>query len=123
MPVLDATFLIDLERDPGRLQDLVRTLVADEDLVVPAQAAIEFACGTSDPAETLRKLREGFSFLPLDGEIALEAARLAKEASRDGVFPGWPDIQIAATARHLGMAILSRNARHFHALGIEVVGY
>lgn len=123
MPVLDATFLIDLERDPARFQELLLSIAMDEDLVVPAQAAIEFASGTTDPAEALRKIRDGFSFLPLDEEVSLEAARLAKRAWQAGIFPGWPDVQIAATASHLGMAVVTRNERHFKAMGVEVMAY
>jgi predicted nucleic acid-binding protein len=35
--------------------------------------------------------------------------------------PGFADIIIAATARHHGLTILSRNPRHFESLGVDVI--
>lgn len=66
-------------------------------------------------------LRQGFWIVPCDEEIALEAARLARTAHQEGRFPGWADVQIAATARHLGMPVVTRNPKHFEPLGVRVL--
>lgn len=124
MPVLDATFLIDLDRDPERHRVFLRELAeGSEELVVPVQAAIEFTAGLKDPAEGLRKVLTRFTLAPADEAVALEAARLAKASFMEGSFPGWPDIQVAATARRLGMSVVTSNRAHFEPLGIEVVPY
>lgn len=122
MPVLDTTLLIAADRGPAGMDDFLHELLAsDEPLLVPVQVAIEYGCGRMDPAEAMRKLREAFAVVPCGPDIALEAARMAREARLAGVFPGWADIQIAATARHEGMAIVTRNERHFAGLGVRVL--
>lgn len=124
MPVLDATFLVDVDGEPDRYRDLLRSWAeATEEVVVPAQAAIEFASGEKDPAAAMADLRRSFRVVPVDDDLQLEAARLARQAFAGGVFPGWADLQIAATARQLGMAVVTANRKHFEPLGIEVVAY
>jgi len=121
MPVLDTTFLISGDRKAPEASAYLEGLVAEgEPLMLPAQVAIEYASGKQDPAEAMRKLREAYTFIPCGPDIALEAARLAQWARSKGLFPSWSDIQIAATARHEGMAIVTNNARHFQGLGIDV---
>lgn len=121
MPVIDTTLLVQAERLPEQTQQFVEDLIhEDEPLLVPLQVAIEYASGRTDPAEALRKLRSAFALVPCGPEIGLEAARMAREARLRGVFPGWGDIQIAATAHHEGMAVVTKNGRHFEALGVRV---
>lgn len=120
MPILDTTFLIADQRKKGAQSFLQELIDEGEPLLVPAQAAIEFAAGCADPAEAMRKLRDAFVLVPCGPDIALEAARLARKAFSDGTFTGWADIQIAAAASHEGMAIVSRNGRHFEALDLRV---
>ncbi len=120
MPVLDTTVLIADERDPAVHAFLVRLIAEGEPLMVPAQVAIEFAAGRPDPAEAIRKIRDAFVLVPCGPDIVLEASRMAKASLRAGSFPGWPDIQVAATARHEGMAVVTNNGRHFEPLGIRV---
>lgn len=124
MPVLDATVLIDADRRGTRAATIVREMHDQgEDAVVPVQAAIEYCSGRADPAAGMRALRDSFWIVPCDEPIALEAARLARAAWDAGRFPGWADVQVAATAKHLGMAVLTRNPKHFEALGLAVLTY
>jgi toxin FitB len=58
--------------------------------------------------------------LPLDTAVARIAGALTDQARGLGQAPGLADIIIAATARHHGLAILSRNLRHFAPLGVAV---
>lgn len=121
MPVLDTTFLIGLEKRPGTLRHFLEDLNEEgEPILVPVQAAIEFAAGADDPAQAIRTLQEAFTVVPFGPVLAIEAARLARASFASGKFPGWPDIQIAATARHEGMVVVTRNGRHFETLGIRV---
>jgi predicted nucleic acid-binding protein len=124
VPVLDTTALVDADRRGAAVAKVVESRhEAGDDAVVPIQAAIEYCAGRDDPAAGLRALRASFAIVPCDEEIGLEAARLARAALEAGRFPGWADVQIAATAKRLGMAVVTRDARHFEALGIEVLTY
>lgn len=121
MPVIDTTLLVQADRLPEQTQRFVEDLIhQDEPLLIPIQVAIEYASGCPDPAEAMRKLRSAFALVPCGPEIGLEAARMARQARLDGIFPGWGDIQIAATAHHEGMAVVTKNGRHFEALGVRV---
>lgn len=95
-----------------------------EAVVVPMQAAIECAASSVDPLAVFREIESAFVLRPLDGDIAREAARMASDALMRGRFPGWADVQIAATARYEGMCVLSRNVRDFRdALGVPTWDY
>jgi predicted nucleic acid-binding protein len=125
MPVLDATFLIDLQRRPTETEPLLRVAMAmGEDLVVPAQVAIEYASGEVDTLVAFQALARDFKIHPCDDAIIPVAARLAREARTRGAFPGWADSQIAATAVLEDMVIITRNPRHFEtAFGLAVWDY
>lgn len=128
MPVLDAAYLIDLQRVPERMASVVDRLLdrareRREALVVPLPAAVEFASGAQDPAEAFRLLEASYEVVPLTREVGVEAARVGRDARSAGHRPGWHDVDIAAFARHLGMEVVTRNARHFEALGCRVWDY
>jgi predicted nucleic acid-binding protein len=59
--------------------------------------------------------------LTFDVEVARIAGALSDAARGQGQAPGFADIVIAATARHHGLTILTRNIRHFEPLGVAVV--
>lgn len=113
MPVLDTTVLIDMRRRPSKMEPLLRR-VADmpEDAVVPMQVALEFAAGEKDPEAAITTLGEDFVLMPFGDAIARRAAKIAAAALRKGKHPGWGDVQIAATALHEGMVVMTRNPRH-----------
>lgn len=128
MPVLDATYLVDLQRIPDAMAPVVDRLVeraADriEDLLVPYPAAVEFASGAKDPAEAFRLLESSYDVVPLTRDLAVEAARIGRDARAAGHRPGWHDVEIAAVARHHGMEVVTRNVRHFAPLGCRVWDY
>ncbi len=56
--------------------------------------------------------------LPLDVHVALALGRLSDMARAQGQNPGLADLAIAATAQHHGCIVLTRNLRHFLALGV-----
>ena len=120
MPVLDTTFLIDLQREPRRTAPLLEALVArDEVLFVPMQAAVEYCAGRKEPAKAFHDLGLSFTLLPFDDEMARHATDLARQALLAGKLPGWADVQIAAAARAHGTFVVTRNARHFRD-GLDV---
>lgn len=124
IPVLDAAYLIDSRNVPRYREALRHPDFEAEAVVVPMQAAIECAAGSLDPLAVFREIESAFVLRPLDGDIAREAARMAADALVRGRFPGWADVQIAATARYEGMCVLSRNVRDFRdALGVPTWDY
>jgi predicted nucleic acid-binding protein len=70
--------------------------------------------------ETLLHLY-GDRILAFDTPKARIAGAMADRARGLGFAPGFADIVIAATARHRGLTILSRNVRHFEPLGVVVL--
>lgn len=63
----------------------------------------------------------GDRVLAFDTATAEIAGALSDLARGRGHSPGFADIAIAATARRHGLAILSRNDRHFARMGVTVV--
>jgi predicted nucleic acid-binding protein len=63
----------------------------------------------------------GDRVLAFDAATAEVAGALSDLARSRGRAPGFADVAIAATARHHGLTILSRNARHFAAMDIAVI--
>ena len=124
MPVLDATFLMDLKRRPkATLPVLTRAREMDEPLIVPIQAAIEYAAGEVDVDAAFADIDRAFVIRPCDEDIAREAARRGRDAIKKRRFPGWADAQVAATAAREGMMVVTRNARDLDALGVRVWDY
>ena len=56
--------------------------------------------------------------LPLDIAVARIVGRLSDLARSHGHDPGFADLAIAATAQHHGHIVLTRNLRHFQAIGV-----
>jgi toxin FitB len=63
----------------------------------------------------------GDRVLAFDAPTARIAGAISDHARGQGQAPGLADIIIAATARHRGLTILSRNLRHFEPLGVVVI--
>jgi predicted nucleic acid-binding protein len=63
----------------------------------------------------------GDRLLPVDLAVSRTAGRVSDVARGQGHAPGFADILIAATARHHGLTILTRNTRHFEPLGVPVL--
>ena len=63
----------------------------------------------------------GDRILPVTTGAARLAGRLADKARGAGASPGFAGILIAATASDAGLTILTRNTKHFAALGVAVM--
>jgi len=59
--------------------------------------------------------------LPLDAPVAHEWGVVAELARSIGLTIGIMDCFIAATARHLGLTLVTRNRKDFRGLGIELL--
>src|SRR3984893_18162696 len=63
----------------------------------------------------------GDRVLAFDVATARIAGAISDRSRGLGQAPGFADIVIAATARHHGLTILSRNPRHLEPLGVTVI--
>ena len=63
----------------------------------------------------------GDRVLSFDSSTAEISGVLSDLARSHGHSPGFADIAIAATARHHGLVILSRNTRHFAPMRVAVI--
>lgn len=61
----------------------------------------------------------GERILPVDVTVARRTGVLADAARGAGHDPGFEDLAIAATAAVRGLAVLTRNLRHFAPLGVR----
>jgi predicted nucleic acid-binding protein len=59
--------------------------------------------------------------LPLDTNVARIASQITDRSKAAGAYPGLSDVAIAATAIANDMTLLTRNLRHFSALGVNSV--
>lgn len=124
MPVLDTSFLIDLERKREAARAAFERLLADgAPLLVPAQVAAEYLAGLEDGLAGLHHLEASFAVVPFGRMQLLEAARLARAASDRQAFPGWADAQVAALAALEQTYVVSADRAHFEALGVPCWDY
>lgn len=94
--------------------------VADGIAKAQREGATRKAAALSAWLDTLLHLyRE--RILAFDVAVARVAGTLSDAARVHGQAPGFADIVIAATARHHGLTILTRNIRHFEPLGMAVL--
>ena len=63
----------------------------------------------------------GRRILPVDLEVARLWGQLTAHAQRQGRQVAAPDGLIAATARHHGLPVMTRNVRDFAPTGVQVV--
>lgn len=63
----------------------------------------------------------GGHILPLDTRGARLAGQISDKAIAAGRHPGFPDVAVAAIAQQNTLMVLTRNVRHFAALGIPHV--
>jgi predicted nucleic acid-binding protein len=124
MAVLDTSLLIDLERGRDAPQAAFHHLVERRaPMRVPAQVAIEYIAGYEDPVANLHDLETSFEVGHPDRDALLETARVARQVFEEGVFPGWADARIAASAILAGEEVVSRHPEDFEALGCSVWDY
>lgn len=96
----------------------------DNLLITSAVNVFELACGWDSRRATdagMLLLRE-FIILPLDTRSALEASLIDTELRRRGTPLDAGDLLIAGVARANGLAVITRNVRHFARIErLEVV--
>ena len=61
----------------------------------------------------------GERILALDAATARLAGQMSDAAIAQGRHPGFPDVAIAAMAKHAGLMLLTSNIKHFQPLGVD----
>lgn len=120
MPVLDTSFLSDLQEGRPEARRALARLRGDGTLVVPHQAALEFLSGFADPVQALHFLRQAFRVVHPTDEHLVAGARLRLRQRHAGLRPGWGDVQIATQALLDATYVVTADAADFRALGCRV---
>src|SRR5687767_9704966 len=108
MVVLDSTFLISLHRNEARAEAALDAL-GDQTRWIPAAAWVEFVAGfpVRKSEALVEELDRATVFEPFDRPHAEIAARIQSQLAQAGMALSWHDLQIAATAIHLGDVLLT----------------
>ncbi|HTT73870.1 MAG TPA: PIN domain-containing protein [Thermoplasmata archaeon] len=128
MRCFDSTFLIDYVRGDADAVGKVRELVElGERLTTPSAAAAEVLVGAhfrgrGELSRTLEFL-DRLEILPFDIAEATEAGRIGAEALRRGAPIAGNDLLVAATARHRGGILVSRDGVFSQVPGLAVETY
>lgn len=117
MPILDTNFLIRLDEDDPVAVRTLRKIDQDH-LVVPYQAALEFACGTDDPEASLMDIDSTFTLERPEQETLEIAVRLIADNRKKNLRTQTGDAWIAASASLRADYVVTTNKRDFRALGI-----
>jgi len=125
---VDTSFLIDLERErrdgcDGPAHRLLQR-EADAEICLSAAALGELAEAYGDPGHpALWAIRKSHRVLPLDENVALAYAALARE-HRGGGAMGSNDLWIAAASLHHHLPLLTADVERFARVrGLELVAY
>lgn len=128
MRCVDTTFCVDLSKGVpaavARAEELDRI---HERIGIPAPALAEFLIGGFAKGgrrlESAVDLISRMEVLPVDEEVALEAARIGGQAVREGRPVGTIDLLIAATARTRHCAIITRDQDFSGIPGLSIETY
>lgn len=128
MKSLDASYCSDLLRgDPGARERAAEWESHEEVPTIPAPSLAEFlraGCRRGGPLlERSLTLTRRLEVLPLDGNIAEEAARLGGELDRRGLAVGNLDLLIAAIVRANRSVLVTRNRDFQRIPGLHLETY
>jgi len=122
--LIDSDVLIDVLKGRQSAAAWIAEYSRDNLLITSSVNVFELARGWDSDRATeagMALLRE-FIILPLDTRAALEAAMIDTELQQRGTPLDAGDLLIAGMARANGLAITTRNVRHFGRIeGLEVV--
>ena len=127
MKLLDTCFLIHLHREwakqqPGPASHYLERQ-AHEEFALSAITVLEFLEGYPQTADGQRFLSP-FPALAVTTEVAIIGSRIRRSLRQRGEMIGDFDILIAATALHVGLPLVTDNARHFSRIdGLVVEEY
>ncbi|MHB8586136.1 MAG: type II toxin-antitoxin system VapC family toxin [Thermoplasmatota archaeon] len=90
----------------------LKSIAGDDVILLPAQAAIEYAAGENDSNRAYHGLETSFQIRYVDADLAKTCAAVAQRAVKHRKPVPWSDVTIAATAVHEGTYVVTRNKRH-----------
>lgn len=124
MAVLDASFLLDLDRGHAPARLLLGALVDEgRPLVVPAPVLLAFLANARDPARAEREVAERFDVLAFAPEDAARAASIARKARPQG-SSRWVALAAAGVALRRGEALVTADEEAFRGVeGLDVLTY
>lgn len=120
----DADILIDTIRRHEPSRSRVRELIAAGELATSAVTVFELYVGarTNREAEGIRDLLEFVEVFELDRAAAVAGAGVYRLLRSAGLRIGEADCMVAGTALTNGLALLTRNIRHFERVpGLSIV--
>ena len=134
MFILDTNVVSELMRpapDPAMASWIAERATSNLFLTAVTEAELRFGLAVLPPGRRRdglatgleRMLRTGFAnrILPFDSGAARAYAGIAAARRRGGRPIAQADCQIAAIASACGMAVATRNVRHFENMGIEIL--
>ena len=112
--LLDTGILIRHLRNRPGYRELVQRLNQGGDLCISAFTRVEVLRGMRDhERERTFTLLDSFATQVIDRDTADRAGEWLRTWQARGVILGGPDAVIAASARQVGAALVTTNARHF----------
>lgn len=124
--LLDSTFLIDhLRAEPAAIARLDQMFAMGDDPIVTSITNAEVWAGlrTDDDAPVIDAAIRYFEYVHSGPDTARLAGEWRAAARRDGFVLDVTDALIAATAFHLGAAVVTRNVRDFALTPVRVETY
>lgn len=124
MAVLDASFLIGLERkDDSALRRLQQLEAERQHLRIPASVWVEYLYRKNerDRAVEARKMERAATFEPFTREQADGAARIQAGLATRGATLTWHDLQVAAVALHYGEPLVTNDTAFDRVPGLRVL--
>lgn len=122
MPVLDTSFLIDLQRAEQRAVAAFRGLQG-QDLVVPMVVAKEFLAGFDEPLAAWRLLQQEYTVGVEGMDQAIAASRIFRRLRKAGRRAMWNDATVAAHAELDATFVVTGDVKDFEAMGCQVWDY
>lgn len=112
--LLDTNVLILHFRKRPDITALLTQWQIDSALYISVVTRTEIVAGMRPPEEAKTMiLLDSLLNLPIDQTIADKAGRLIYQYARQGVQLSFPDAQIAATALHYNLTLVTTNTKHF----------
>lgn len=124
----DASFLVDVGRSDIGAASLLREMqLAGEPLMAPAPAVAELLLGAylhrGKARDEAIAFAETIESIPTDYTIAAEAAQIGSELYRAGRPMPMVDLLVAATARAVKLALITRDRAFDRVPGLVVSKY
>jgi len=128
--ILDSTFLVDVLRGEGDVQELLEevdaagTPTVSSITVMELYEGIQLANTSEEERSAVETLLSEVQELPFDRACAMEAGRINAALSFAGEPIDETDVMIAATALVNGLRVVTRNVSQFERVDdVDVVTY